>query len=532
MATESSQTQGGSSAEDPRSNPVRQQNIFDRLGRWLLSRKLAIVGVGVISVLVFTVLIVQFRTASYQLLYANLAPNDVVSVVTWLKGQKIDYQLKNNDRNIWVPAEQLHETRLNLAAIGLPSQSSVGFEVFDRQSFALTDFVQKINYTRALQGELGRTITALDPVKSARVHLALPEKRLLEEQQQDATASVIVTLVAGRSLDQDQVKGVIHLVAGSITGLNADHVTVIDSGGNVLNHGLGKHDDGRFSTDDLAYQQQVEQRLELRAQELLDKAVGENNSLVRITATLDFARTEETQERFDSEEPVIRSEQGQEERGMAVGGGGISGVASNAPVGQDQNGVFPGSISRTIKTVSRTTKSVGNVTNLSVSVLVADKLIEVTETSPESKESRSTEELDAIGDMIATAIGLQPKRGDQINIVSLPFIPAAVPPVVEFEPMPSTLLYDALPAIKIVLIAVGFILAYFFLIRPLIKKMSMQVVQHHKTVPELQREQSINQAAINKPQEVIPDSTVRLRREVMSDERLTSYIIKNWIQER
>lgn len=155
---------------------IERKNLVQILKEWPLSRKIAAGGILLISIVLFAVLIIQARVADHQLLYANLTETDAASVVEWLKAQRVPYTLKNNGKSIWIPADQIYETRLSLAANGLPSGGGVGFEVFDNQSFALTDYVQKVNYTRALQGELARTITNLGPVESTRVHLAIPEK--------------------------------------------------------------------------------------------------------------------------------------------------------------------------------------------------------------------------------------------------------------------------------------------------------------------------------------------------------------------
>ncbi|MGE4559984.1 MAG: flagellar basal-body MS-ring/collar protein FliF, partial [Desulfobulbus sp.] len=296
---------------------------------WPLPRKLALAAVAAITLGLFAFIIIQARTADYQLLYGNLAETDASAVVEWLKGHNVPYQLTNNGRNILIPAKDVYETRLSLAASGLPQGGGVGFEIFDKQSFALTDFVQKVNYSRALQGELARTIASLGPVESARVHLALPEKRLFKEQQQPATASVILKLVPRKRLSDAQVEGIVHLVSSSIEGLEPDKVTIIDQNGTVLSKMGDKGLFGNLSPDLLAFQAQVEQRLETRAQALLDKSLGTKNSMVRVSAILDFAQTEKTEETFDPEEPVIRSEQVSEEKTGSEMVGGVPGVQSN-----------------------------------------------------------------------------------------------------------------------------------------------------------------------------------------------------------
>jgi flagellar M-ring protein FliF len=528
---------GALTKEDP---PARK-NILQLVKAWPLSRKIAIGAVLLISIILFAILIIQARVADQQLLYANLSETDASSVVTWLKGQKIPYSLKNGGKNIWVPADKIYETRLDLAANGLPSGGNVGFEVFDNQSFALTDYVQKVNYTRALQGELARTISSLEPVESTRVHLAIPEKRLFKAQQRDATASVIVTLVPGRSLDRDQVQGILHLVAGSITGLEIENVKVIDSRGMVLESDQQGEKDQLLSVDMLAFQQEVEHRMELRAQDLLDKTMGINKAMVRVTATLDFAKVEKTEELFDPEEPVIRSEQINQTSSGTQTAGGIPGVQSNLQgnsEGGTSNSPPSNSNSRITnyeisKTISKIVNPVGTVTKLSVSVLVADKTVKDEEGNL-SSEARSADELKSIENMVAAALGLAEQRGDQINVLSMPFIDPGEG-LAEQESVGSQSLYQYIPFIKIALVSLGALLLYFVLIRPVIKTMRGEVTEHYKTVEQLENEQKPEDEEIDnrllQPEPSVDDEIVKIRKDIMQNQVPTAYIIKNWIQE-
>ena len=521
-----------------------KKNLLTLLKEWPLSRKIALGAVAFISLALFATIIIQARTADYQLLYANLEQKDASSITTWLKGQRIDYQLKNNGKNIWIPADRIYETRLDLAAVDLPSGGGVGFEVFDKQSFALTDFVQKVNYTRALQGELARTVTSLGPVESTRVHLALPEKRLFKNQQKLATASVIVTLVPGRSLDKEQVQGIIHLISGSVTGLSPENVTVINANGKILEGMDTDQDEQRISVDMLAFQQEVEHRLQMRAQDLLDKTMGYGKALVRVTANLDFAKVEKTEELFDSEEPVIRSEQLQEESSGNQANGGIPGVQSNLQGNSaGQTVVTPQSnkSSRIInyeisKSISKIINPVGTIKTLSVSVLIADKILPAKDEKGEpSITPRSAEELKAIETMVASALGLVAERGDVINVTSMPFMEKAEEELVA-EGMPTNLLYEYLPLIKIGLLSIGVLLCYLLLIRPIIKTLKKEVTEHHKTVAELEQEaieanRKVEQEEEIEEEEIVPDSIIALRQQVMRNHVPTAYIIKNWIQE-
>ncbi|PID77218.1 MAG: flagellar M-ring protein FliF [Deltaproteobacteria bacterium] len=517
----------------------RTKSLIELIKGWPLSRKIALAAVLLISIAVFVIIIIQARTADYQLLYANLDETDASSVVNWLKGQKMPYQLKNNGRNIWIPAASIYETRLDLAGNGLPRGGGVGFEIFDKQSFALTDYVQKVNYTRALQGELSRTIASLSPVESARVHLAIPEKRLFKNQQKPATASVIVNLMAGRELDKKQVQGIVHLVSSSITGLAPKDVTVIDADGVVLDADDKSEQEELLSADMLSFQQEVEKRLEMRAQDLLDKTMGRDKAMVRITATLDFAKVEKTEELFDPEEPVIRSQQTSSESSGGQVAGGIPGVQSNLQgVSRGQGGVSPSANKSSqltnyeiSKTVSKIVNPVGSITKLSVSVLVADKAEVKADGTLGPAVPRTPEELESIRNMVSAALGLVAERGDVINVTSMPFSASPEKDLMA-DSISGNLLYEYLPYAKIGLICLSILITYFFLVRPIIKTMRGDLQEHYKTVEELEREQLETVKQIPEEEPVtVDDAVMVLRREIDKDPVPAAYIIKNWIQE-
>jgi len=516
-----------------------RKNLIGLVQEWPLSKKLSIGAVLLLSVFLFTFLIIQARTADQQLLYANLTMSDASSVTAWLKNQKIDYTLKNGGKDIWVAADRIYQTRLDLAANGLPSGGDVGFEVFDKQSFALTDYVQKVNYTRALQGELARTVTSLAPVESTRVHLALPEKRLFKNQQKDGSASVIVTLVPGKSLDQEQVQGIIHLVAGSVADLDPANVKIIDSNGVVLEAQEKPAEDKLLSVDMLAFQQEVEHRMEMRAQDLLDKTMGKDNAMVRVSATLDFSKVEKTQELFDADEPVIRSEQINQESSGLDTTGGVPGVQANLEgdqLGESETAPPTSKNSRTTnyeisKTISKIVNPVGTITALSVSVLVADKVALAADGTSEATTPRSDEELKAIENMVASAIGLVSERGDSINVLSMPFVDP-VKTLPEDELAAADMVYQYMPLIKYALIGFGILLTYILLVRPVIKSMKNEVQQHYKTVEQLEHEQRLmlDEEPVEPPLP-IDEAITALRKEVRHNQAPTAFIIKNWIQE-
>jgi len=523
---------------DPPMVRPERKNIFALIQEWPLSRKIATGVVLFASILLFGFLIFQAGIADQQLLYANLSTNDASLVANSLKAEKIPYSLKNGGRDIWVSADQIYQTRLDLAGKGLPSGGGVGFEIFDKQSFALTDFVQKVNHTRALQGELSRTITSLAPVETARVHLALPEKRLFKNQQKKATASVIITLKPGKELDMSQVQGVVHLVAGSVMGLEPKDVKVIDSRGVVL-EGQEKSDkDNLMSLDMLAYQQEVEHRLETRAQDLLDKTMGRDHAVVRVTAALDFSKVEKTEELFDADEPVIRSEQLNQESSGTQTTGGIPGVQSNLDGNfQEEIDSIPQTNSTSkitnyeiSKTISKIVNPIGSVINLSVSVLVADRVELDNQGNAVSTIPLTPEELKSIENMVGTAIGIVQERGDMINVLSMPFIDTDKALAETEQPAPH-FIYQYIPFIKYGLILLGILLIYLLLVRPVIKTMRGEVQNHYKTVKQLEQEQNKIQDEEIVPLPPVDETITMLKREVLQNHVPTAFIIKNWIQE-
>ncbi|WP_162096664.1 flagellar basal-body MS-ring/collar protein FliF [Desulfotalea psychrophila] len=517
-----------------------KKNFFTLLRDWPLSRQLSLGAVLILCLAAFATIIIQTRTVDQQLLYANLSATDAAAVTEWLKGQKIPYSLKDSGKSVWIGSNKIYQARLDLAANGLPSGGGVGFEVFDKQNFALTNYVQKINYSRALQGELARTISSLAPIESTRVHLAIPEKRLFKNQQKQATASVILSLVPGKTLSQEQVEGIAYLVAGSVPGLETDNVKVLDSSGVILGDREQNGGDRALSSDMLAFQKEIETQMEMRAQDLLTRTMGADHALVRVTATVDFAKVEKTEEFFDADDPVIRSEQINNESSRGAEAGGIPGVESNLQGTQKKSGTGPSAVKngRTTnyeisKTISHIVNPVGTVKKLSVSVLVADRQKLDPDTQEPSYTPFSTTELKALENMVASAIGLVATRGDVINVISMPFFQDPQ----EFETDQDDtmeLVRNSMPLVKYLLALLAIFFLYFLLVRPILKTVKGEVLQHNKTVDEMEKEQQRRNQEKKEESTPLPPLDIALaniRQEVMQEHTPTAFIVKNWIHE-
>ena len=278
-----------------------------------------------------------------------------------------------------MPSSKVYDVRLQLASQGLPQGGGIGFEIFDKTSFGTTEFVQKLNYKRALQGELARTIMAMGPVEQCRVHLAIPEKSLFvrEGEEERATSSVLVRLRSGKSLSGMQVDGIIHLVASSVEGLDSKDVTVVDTKGNVLSKPSG--DVAGMSASQFEYQGNYAKDIETRIASILEPVVGKGKVRAKVSAELDMSRVETTEEKFDPESQVVRSEQKQTEKSSTVGASGVPGVTSNLPgkkaaastpsqgSSEKQNQTVNYEIT---KVISRTVNAPGMVKKITAAVLV------------------------------------------------------------------------------------------------------------------------------------------------------------------
>lgn len=376
-----------------------------------------------------------------QVLFTNLAADDAGSIVDRLKNMKVPYELGAGGTSILVPSTQVHDLRLQLAGQGLPHGGGFGFEIFDRTSLGVSEFVQKVNYRRALQGELARTIAQMPEVERARIHLSIPERRLFNANQERSRASVVLSLRGAQSLSKAQIQGIVHLVASSVEGLQPQDVTIVDGHGRLLS-GSSQDDGARLTDSQLEYQRTIEKDIEGRIQTMLEHIVGANKAVVRVSSVLDFRQVETTEERYDPNGQVVRSEQRAQEKSAGTNGvsGGVPGVASNVPPGKDaeptqtstntsqnKNETVNYEISRT---VSKIVEPIGTVKKLSAAVLVdgrydmvkSDTAQAVTEgEAPRKYSPRSEEEMKQIEAIVKKAMGYNAERGDEVQVVNAQF---------------------------------------------------------------------------------------------------------------
>lgn len=402
-------------------------------------KRLLVGGVVAVSVVAFALLIMLANRTEYRPLFTNLSSEDAGEIVKKLKDAKTPYQISPDGKGVMVPADRVHELRLTMASEGLPQGGGVGFEIFDRKNFGMTEFVQKLNYQRALQGELARTISQISGVEQVRVHLVIPEKTLFKEAEKPPTASVVLKMKGGKMLRDNEVQGVVHLVAASIEGMNSDNVTVLDSRGKVLSKGGTSTADSsvKATTAMQETQRAYERSMEERLQTLLDKVVGGGKSVARVSATFDFKQVERVEERFDPDTIAVRSEQYSDEKsGGTAANVGVPGVQTNlgrnAPGTAVAGGAGNSKNDKTLnyevsRSTSRTIEPVGTLGRVSVAILVDGKYEETAAPAKDAKDTkpkyvpRSPDELQKIEALVKGAIGFNIERGDQISIQNIPF---------------------------------------------------------------------------------------------------------------
>ncbi len=425
-------------------------SVFGQLrGLWgtLSPRRRAIAIVAVIGTAVLAAAMsLGDSVETYAPLYTGMAADEAGEVAAALKERGIPYKLSHGGTTISVLEQKLHDVRIDLASTGFPRGGGVGFEIFDKQNFGTTSFVEQVNYRRALQGEITRSIVAISAVKSARVHLAMGKRSVFRDASEPPAASVALRLKSGRHLTEGEVRGIVHLVASSVDGLEPGKVVVIDERGRVLSSADGENSDS--SASDL--QNKMEAGLEERVRRMVETVVGVGNAAVVVTAEMDFSRVDQTEEIYDKDKIAIRSEVRNVTQDSGAGGtvGGIAGARANldgtggttSEAGGEGN---PSSISETRnyevpRVLRHTVSPTAKVERLHVAVLVNHKEAKKTEEPKAEEEAKgeegegaeeppveriplTPEELAVITAIAKVAAGLNDERGDSLVVQNVPF---------------------------------------------------------------------------------------------------------------
>jgi flagellar M-ring protein FliF len=385
------------------------------------------------------------QTPDYRVLYSNLSDRDGGAIIESLQQLNIPYKFSDGGGALMIPAGQVHEARLKLASQGLPKGGTVGFELMENQKFGITQFAEQVNYQRALEGELARSVQSIGAVASARVHLAIPKPSVFIKEQQKPSASVVLTLHGGRLLDSAQVNAIVHLISSSVPDMSAKNVTIVDQDGTLLSAiqdetGMG------LDTKQVKYVQQIEQNYIKRIEAILTPLLGADNVRAQVTASIDFARTEQTAEIYKpNQNPAdssVRSQQNSETlNGSGLNASGVPGALSNQPPVPATAPIVaapaaPGAADSAAKlenlhkestvnyevdrTISHTVLPVGMIKRLSVAVVVNNRKV----TDPKGKVSYkplTDAEKAQIDNLVKDAVGFDQNRGDSLNVQNAAF---------------------------------------------------------------------------------------------------------------
>jgi len=452
--------------------------FINRLG---LVRVAAMAVVAVLMLGFFAFLIMRASTPQMAPLYTGLSLEDSSAIVAELQSQSIPYELRGEGETILVARDQITQTRMSLAENGLPTRGQVGYEIFDTQNtLGATSFVQNINNVRALEGELARTISSLARIKSARVHLVLPERELFRRERKDPTASIV--LAVRGELSAGEIRAIQHMVASAIEGLTPNKVSIVDDSGRLLASGAGSDQDSIIASEMEERALNIENRLRQRVEDLLTNIVGSGRARVQVSAELDLNRLSKTSEVFDPDGQVVRSTQTRDLANQATGPGnsGEVTVANELP-GASQNA--GGSTSETGSTteettnyeISKTTQTemteAGGIKRLSVAVVV-DGIYTPDAGGNSTYVPRSADELAQITALVRTAVGFMETRGDTVEVANMQF--AERPGLSDLGTAEAGLfdftrddLMNGAEMLVTLLIALALV---FFVMRPLLKK--------------------------------------------------------------
>ena len=490
------------------------------------------------------------QAPDYRVLYPNVSDKDGGAIITALEQMKVPYKFTEGGGSIQIPSNQIHEVRLRLASQGLPKGGLVGFELMENQKLGSSQFLEQVNYQRATEGELARSIQSLASVESARVHLAISKPSVFIRDQQKTSASVLLNLRPGRTLEPSQASAIVHLVSSSIPGLGVKDITVVDQHGNLLSSqdsaSMNAKLDVKLDPGQLKYVQELEQNYVRRIEAILSPITGSANVRAQVTADVDFALTERAEEiyrpnRRDTDPAAVRSQQSTETSSTSPQSGGVPGALSNQPpgpatapidaAGEEGAPATPSNLHKesTVnyevdKTIQHIRQPLGGVKRLSVAVVVNYRK----ETDAEGKiEQRplSAEEIAQINDLVKEAMGYSKDRGDTLNVANSPFNEIEAEIIPETPIWMNPVAWDWGKEIGKHLLIAGLVLYLLMgVLRPYLKN-----IEKVRTEAK-QAEITASQAEENVPNFVSYEAKLEAAKKISADEpQVAASVIKEWV---
>jgi len=525
-----------------------------KFGAMSMGQRFGLLAVSGLAVAVVVVSLMWATAPKYQYLFTDLAEQDASLIVQDLKESRIPYQLTKGGTSIMIPEANVYETRLALAAKGLPKGGAgKGFALFDQTDFSQSEFVQKINYQRALQSELANTIMSLEEVAFARVHIAMPKESIFIEDEKPAKASIVIKTKPGMQMNPSQVQGIVYLVEKSVRGLGPENISIVDIKGKVLYEGKKGSDSVALAGDRLEYKRAIENQLQERAQGLLEKIVGPQAAIVKVSADVNMDMVKNVQDTYDPEVHVVRSEEVKNQyAGADKNAKGAAGTPSNLPTGKGgpeavpPNGATGGeSVVRNYEIGRNQTERVfspGDVKRLTVSVVV-DGTYKTDKAGNKLFVPRQVSELKDIENAVRHAVGFNADREDLISVSCMPFAQedTDLSALSDKEKKKEFILSLTKPLIFLVIV----VLVLLFIVRPMLKWLtkSVKVVERvHAHERGVSMEEQVLLEDDELPQlEVAPKSdemkrAVQGKRKAIenvlkNDMNTATAVVKSWLQE-
>ena len=430
----------------------------------------------------FAFIILRVSTPQMVPIYSDLSVQDSAAIVKELDAQGVTYELRQDGSQIAVPKDQMLRLRMRLAEKGIPAGGSVGYDIFDKSdALGTTSFVQNINRLRALEGELSRTIRAIDRVQAVRVHLSIPDRQVFQRDKRDPTASIVLK-VRGQ-LEQQQIRAIQYLVASAVEGMKPNRVTVVDEGGRLLASGGEEDPQGLVSATLQERNAAFERRIESQVESIVSSIVGQGRARVRVSADMDYSRITQTQDTFDPNGQVVRSTQSKEESSSNTQGDKQVTVGNQVPAAaqdqnKDQSKEASNSTEETVNyEISKTSRTevmeAGRVKKMSVAVLVDG--VYTSQNGEVTYQPRPQADLDRISALVRSAVGFDQGRGDQVEVVNLRFAeaPAAMPLDNQKQGFAALIDFTKDDIMRLAELGVLFVmslLVFFLGVRPLLKK--------------------------------------------------------------
>jgi flagellar M-ring protein FliF len=546
-------------ASDTINGTSKTLQVSQRLQDNPLFRQLAVMLGIAASVAIGVAVVLWSQTPNYSLLFGNLSQQEAIEIVQALQQAGIDYRVDQTTGAVMVPSADLQEARMKLAGQGLPHSDSIGFEILQQDTgLGTSRLVENARYQRAIEGELARSIMTLNNVESARVHLATPKQSVFIRKRRAPSASVVLKLYAGRTLEQGQVEAITHLVASSVPELDASKVTVVDHKGRLLSRKEDSHQ-MHLSTSQFEYTKALENHFKQRVEEILAPLLGAENLRAEVTAEVDFTITEQTQENYDPDVSVLRSEQLKEQRSRLSEVQGVPGALTNQPPAagtapeiasgkkKDEQEATPLNSSKSLtrnyeldKIISHTRLPSSTLRRLSVAVVVNNR-VALDEQGNAIEIQRTPEEIDRIANLVKEAVGYSESRGDSVRVINESFyVPAPL------EPLPEPAFWQA-PWFWDLLRQAGGVLLVLFLIfgvlKPTMQRLTRPMLTEQKQQDETQAAGKLTNAS-NQDLSLSSNEAMQLpgpgsyektldaaRNMIAEDPKRVAQVVKKWIAE-